>query len=520
MKAFYLSILFFSFYLEAAAQITWADHAAEVIYNNCTSCHNPNGIAPISFLTYAEVYPAAPNIQSYVMAGIMPPWTADSSFQHYSQERILTQAERDIIIDWVSGGSLPGDLNQAPPPPIYNNNQQLQGTPDLVVEAPLYMSKATNTADDYVCFAIPTGLLANKKVKAFEVIPGNLETVHHCLVYSDATASSVTDTIGGNCGGPSNGDLMGGYTPGATPVVFPATDDFASGMILEAGSNIILAMHYPEGSYGTFDQTKVNFYFYDEPTPNFREIKANPILQNWTFNIQANTVDTVEATFNGVINNFTLLSVFPHMHLVGESIESYALTPQNDTIPFIRIPHWDFEWQDFYWFEYMKKIPFGSQMYGRGIYDNTSNNVHNPNSPPQNITAGLNTSDEMFLVYFHYMIYEQGDEFINVDSLTTAFLSINTAPVHSSAELTVFPNPFTEQTVINFNLQEPQYVTIYIYDLQGKLVKKLWKGQLSQGEQSIEWNGKSEQNEMVPKGIYFYSIQIEQQNYNGRLIRR
>jgi len=432
MKTLFLCVICICLYTEVNAQITWADDAAEVIYNNCTSCHNPNGIGPASFLTYADAYAAAPSIQSYVMASIMPPWTADSSFQHYSQERILTQAERDIIINWVGGGSLPGDLNQAPPPPIYNNSQQLQGVPDLVIEAPLYMSKATNTSDDYVCFAIPTGLLADKKVKAFEVIPGNLETLHHCLVYADPSASSVTDTVGGDCGGPSNADLMGGYTPGATPVVFPATDDFATGMILEAGSNIVLAMHYPEGSYGTFDQTKVNIYFYDEPTPNFREINANPILQNWTFNIQANTIDTVEASFNGVINNFTLLSVFPHMHLVGESIESYALTPQNDTIPFVRIPHWDFEWQDFYWFEYMKKIPFGSEMYARGIYDNTSNNSHNPNSPPQNITAGLNTSDEMFLVYFHYMVYQPGDEFINVDSLTTAFLSVNSTPIQPS----------------------------------------------------------------------------------------
>ena len=140
-------------------QVTWADDAAEVIYKNCTTCHNPNGIGPVSFLTYPEAVTHGPNIQAYVMGGIMPPWTADSSFQHYSQERILTQTERDIIINWVSDGLLSGDLNQAPPPPVYNNNQRLPGVPDLVLEAPLYMSKATSTSDDYVCFSIPTGLL-------------------------------------------------------------------------------------------------------------------------------------------------------------------------------------------------------------------------------------------------------------------------------------------------------------------------------------------------------------------------
>ncbi|MDX1350219.1 MAG: T9SS type A sorting domain-containing protein, partial [Putridiphycobacter sp.] len=404
-------------------------------------------------------------------------------------------------------------------PPVYNNNQKLPGIPDLVIEAPLYMSKATNTSDDYVCFTIPTGLLNNRKVKAFEVLPGNLETVHHCLVYADASASSVTDTIGGNCGGPSNGDLMGGYTPGATPVIFPETNSFSTGMILEAGSQIILAMHYPEGSYGTFDQTKVHFYFYDEPVTNFREIKANPILQNWTFSLAPNTIDTVEATFNGVINNFTILSVFPHMHLVGKSIESYAITPTTDTIPFIRIPHWDFEWQDFYWFEYMKKLPFGSTIYGRGIYDNTTNNIHNPYNPPQTITAGLNTSDEMFLVYYHYMVYQQGDELINVDSLTNIYLSNKQLEIPHKA-LEAYPNPFIVETTIKFNLTESTFVNAFIYDLHGKLVKNLWSGTLPSGTQAIQWNGLDESGINVNNGLYFYTIIVDGKRYNGKLIKQ
>ncbi len=511
-----ISLTFFG--IEAHSQVTWADDAAEVIFNNCTACHNPNGIAPNSFMTYAEASANAPGIQSYVMSNTMPPWTADSSYQHYSQERILSQAERDIILNWVSDGALPGDLSSAPPPPIYTSNQQLPGVPDLVLEAPLYMSKATSTSDDYVCFAIPTGLLQDRKVKAFEVLPGNLETVHHCLVYADPSGTSVTDSIGGDCGGPSNSDLMGGYTPGSSPVIFPATTSFSSGMILKAGSNIVFAMHYPEGSFGTFDQTKIHFYFYDEPVTNFREIKANSILQNWLFNIPANSVDTVEATFNGVFNNFTMLSVFPHMHLIGKSIESYATTLASDTIPFIKIPHWDFEWQDFYWFEYMKKIPFGSQLYAQGIYDNTVNNIHNPNNPPQNITAGLNTSDEMFLVYFHYMVYEPGDEYINVDSLTNIYLGYEDIKNESSYPIQTFPNPFNHEISIKFSLGSSENVSVFIYDIQGKLINKLWHGKLETGEHSVVWNGTNSNDQEVESGLYFYSMSIGKNHYNGRLV--
>jgi hypothetical protein len=501
------------------AQTTWAGDAAEVLYNNCTSCHNPNGIAPNSLMTYAQSQAYAPLIQTYVTNNIMPPWTADTSYQHFSQERVLTQYERDVLLNWISEGSLEGDPTIAPPPPIYNGSQQLPGIPDLVVSAPNYMSKATNQADDYVCFVVPSGLLQNRKVKAIEVIPGNLNTVHHCLVYSDVTLVNTTDTTGGDCGGPVAGDLMMGYTPGATPTIFPSSVNFSSGMIMEAGTDIVMAMHYPEGSYGTWDQTVVNFYFYDEPVANFRQINAAPIIEDWGFTINANETDSVEVMFDNVTVDFTLLSVFPHMHLIGKSIESHAVTPSNDTIPLIKVPHWDFEWQDFYWFEYMKKIPSGSEIHGKGVYENTASNVHNPFSPPQNISAGLNTSDEMFLIYYHFMLYQPGDENINIDSLTTMFLS-QQENKELNSEIKIFPNPFSESTSINFNLNQTAFVSLYIYDMQGKVIQKMLTENLNSGAQNFEWDGNNSEGKSVPAGIYFYSILINGEPYSGKLVKQ
>ncbi len=499
------------------AQTTWAEHAAEVLYTNCTYCHNQNGIAPNSLMTYAEASSYAPLILSYVSNGIMPPWTADSSYQHFSQERILTQQEKDILINWVNDGALEGDPNVAPPPPVYNGNQQLPGIPDLVIEAPNYMSKATPFADDYVCFVIPSGLTQNKKVRAIEVVPGNLSTLHHCLVYTDPTHANSTDTTGGDCGGPVAGDLLMGYTPGASPTIFPASDNFSSGVIIEAGADIILAMHYPEGSYGTFDQTKVNFYFYDDNVPQFRQIYAAPIIQDWSFTIPANQTDTVTNTFSNITSDFTLLSVFPHMHLIGKQIQSYATTPTNDTVPFIKIPHWDFDWQDFYWFQYPKKIVAGSQIHGIGIYENTLANPHNPNNPPIDISAGLNTTDEMFLIYFHFMAYQPGDENINVDSLISIYLSNNESELLNS-EVKVYPNPLLESTSIQFNLNNSAYTSVFIYDMQGRIINKLWQGNLQAGQQQINWNGTNQAGDKVKPGIYLYSILIGGKHFSGKLI--
>ncbi len=129
---------------------------------------------------------------------------------------------------------------------------------------PVYTSKATQFSDDYICVALPSGLTADRVIKAMEVIPGNREIVHHCLVYIDESATYVSDTFVGDCGGPSQGILVGGYALGGLPNIFPSNDKFKAGMTLKAGSNIILAMHYPEGSAGKMDSTKVHFHFYDE----------------------------------------------------------------------------------------------------------------------------------------------------------------------------------------------------------------------------------------------------------------
>lgn len=500
------------------SQTTWSEHAAEVFYNNCTVCHNVNGIAPNSLMTYVEAVNYAPLIETYVDAGIMPPWTADSSYQHYSQERLLTQSEKDIILDWISEGTQSGDLGQAPPPPVYSGDQLLPGTPDMVVTAPNYMSKATASSDDYVCFVIPTSLATSRIVKAIEVIPGNRQTVHHALVYSDNTGFPATDTSG-DCAGPITSTLMGGYTPGATPIIFPSTLDFRAGMALSAGTDIVLAMHYPAGSYGEWDQTKVNFYFYDEPVVNYREVSCDRIIEDWAFTIPAFTFDSIQVDNSPTSQDQTLLSVFPHMHLLGDYIESWGVTPLNDTINFARIPQWDFDWQDFYWFEHMKYLPAGTTMHGKGIWNNTVTNPHNPNSPPQDVIAGLNTSDEMFLVYFHYMDYWAGDELINIDSLTTEFLSAGGSDlVHENVK--TFPNPFNESTDIYYYLNNAGFVSLFIYDMQGKIVNKLVAEQQVAGTQKVNWNGNNSAGKEVRAGMYFYSIMIDGMNYSGKLMKR
>lgn len=521
MKKIYALIISVSISFFATAQLTWSDDVANVFYTNCTYCHNPTGIAPFSLVNYQDAFDFRLSISPAVANGIMPPWTADTTYQRYSHERLLSATEKSTILNWIAQGAPEGNAANTPPPPVYSNDGFLTQTPDLELQMPTYTSAATSTHDDYVCFSVPTGLLGNKKIKAFEVIPGNTSIVHHALVYVDKSGVYPTDTTSGFCNGPTDEnttDLLGGYTPGALPTVFPGQGNVNFGYTLEAGSNIVLAMHYPEGSAGLKDSTKLRLYFYDDAT-SIREVKSAPVLSNWNFTIPANTISPVSDTYNLPID-VSLLSVFPHMHLLGNSIESYSVTPTNDTIPLVRINHWDFDWQEFLFFEYIKKIPANSTLYGNATYDNTTNNHHNPNNPPIDVSAGLNTSDEMFLIYFHFAFYQQGDENLNLDSLTNDFYSVQVAEYNKDSQVKVYPNPTAGKTTIEFLSNKNSTASVFIYDISGKLVTKLLdKQQVNKGLTSVTWSGRDANGTTANPGIYFYSIVNDGEYFSGKILK-
>ncbi|MBE40939.1 MAG: thiol-disulfide isomerase, partial [Acidobacteria bacterium] len=52
---------------------TFAKDIAPILYENCTSCHRPGDIAPMSLITYRDTRPWARAIKDTVLAGEMPP---------------------------------------------------------------------------------------------------------------------------------------------------------------------------------------------------------------------------------------------------------------------------------------------------------------------------------------------------------------------------------------------------------------------------------------------------------------
>jgi hypothetical protein len=113
----------------------------------------------------------------------------------------------------------------------------------------------------------------------------------------------------------------------------------------------------------------------------------------------------------------SLLYVWPHMHYLGKEYLAYITTPAGDTIHLVHIPQWDFRWQEIYRFKHPVKVPKGSVIHIEGTYDNTTNNLFNPNSPPKTVFSmgDMRTTDEMMTLMMGFLPYEKGDEEISLE---------------------------------------------------------------------------------------------------------
>lgn len=69
-----------------------------------------------------------------------------------------------------------------------------------------------------------------------------------------------------------------------------------------------------------------------------------------------------------------------------------------------------------------------------------------------------------------------------------------------------FPNPFTDQTTIRFEIKEPVPVKLVISDLDGKQVRILLNKKLNPGNHSVSWDGTDDHGRRVSDGMYLYTL--------------
>ncbi len=102
--------------------------------------------------------------------------------------------------------------------------------------------------------------------------------------------------------------------------------------------------------------------------------------------------------------NFHAIGIAPHMHLLGREMKVTATYPDGSVRPLISIDDWDFHWQGMYDFASPVPLPSGTRIDLTAVYDNSSANRRNPNSPPQDVMWGEGTTDEMCIAFIRMTV--------------------------------------------------------------------------------------------------------------------
>lgn len=497
--------------LPLMGQVTFSEHIAPIIYNNCTSCHRPGEIAPFSLTNYEEVAQWGGMIEYVTEIKYMPPWKPDRDYSSFVGEKGLIDEEIQLIADWVEAGTPQGNPTLEPPLPDFPDGSAL-GAPDEVLKmAEAYFIEGNNQ-DEYRVFVIPTGFTEDKEIAAIEFRPDNTRAVHHALIaYETEGAARAKDAETPEYGYESFGDFgvrtqgtFTGYTPGIQNLFFPE----GIGTTLPAGADIVLQVHYAPLSSDETDQSSLNIFFKDEDDPILREVQRNPATPFdldggfLSFSIPPNEITSFHGT-KRIEEDISLISVYPHCHYLGKDWELFVETPEQDTINIIRINEWDFNWQGAYTFERMQKIPAGSIMHINATYDNTVNNPFNPSNPPQTVTWGEGTKDEMYLVGMEFVTYQEGDENIVIGQDITTSIEEVVSPSGSRLFLP-FPNPASAEVILNYYLHEAQTINIDLIDIKGTVVETIVnQTKYSAGNHQIQFRV-----DQLPVGLYNIRLSI------------
>ncbi len=496
----------------SSAQVLTYKDVAGIFYARCTSCHH-EGANHYSFMNYTKTNQYKVGIQNALVNKKMPPWKADTAYTRFMHERLISVNEKNTILNWIATGATKGDTTQAPPQPVYPSKYQLKGNADLSVTIPTFTSFAT-TNDIYVCFSMPSNLTQDRIIRAYEIVPGNKQIVHHAVLTVDTTGNYMGN-MSGNCVNIPGNLEIGAYAPGTQAKIFPSKPPLKTGIRVKAGSKIILQMHYPKGSNGQVDSTRVRFYFYPTTETGIRLLNVATPLQNWSMFIPANTTQTFTAYFppSGTLPApISIFGVFPHSHVIAKSMLLYAVKPGIDTIPMIRINDWDFEWQDYYLYKKLLHVPAGYRLFAKHVYDNTTSNLNNPNNPPINVQAGFGTNDEMLFDGIMSLPYQPGDELIDLEAIINSdtLLATGVRPKLISSSGTTamaYPNPFSGSVKVKFFMEESAPLQFTITDLMGRVVLRAKPSQIKEGEiNEYTWDGKNEEGNTVAPGVYFLEI--------------
>ena len=376
------------------SKVTFNEVAA-VLNKNCVECHRQGQLAPFTLTNYEEVVGWADMIVEVVDQGRMPPWHADPKFGKFVNDCRLSDADRDVIHQWVAAGAPQGDPSKLPPMPTFTEGWQI-GKPDQIIymRDEEYMVPAEGTVP-YQSFVVDPGWTEDKWIKAIEPKAGNPAVVHHVVMFLVPPEGPKTGATGR-----LRTDWLASFAPGLRVPILP--DHLAR--FVPKGSKLLFQMHYTPNGVAQPDRSYLGVVFADP-----KKVQKEVAVKNagsFTFKIPPGADHhEVESTF-AFREDSLLISLSPHMHLRGKDFVYNAVMPDGKVETLLSVPRYDFAWQTTYILSEPKLMPKGSKLHCVAHFDNSENNLINPD-PSVEVRWGEQTWEEMMFGWFEMALVDQ-----------------------------------------------------------------------------------------------------------------
>jgi peroxiredoxin len=381
----------------ADADVTYVKDIATILNNRCVECHRAGEIAPFALTNYDEVVGWADTIAEVVREERMPPWHADPQHGTWANDCRVSDQEKKLIYDWVEAGA-PEGQGELPKQQVYASGWRLPR-----VDREIFMSDtpakipAEGTVD-YKYYEVDPGFTEDTWLQGAQCKAGNRAIVHHIIVFIRSPKDKRKDLGEGISRG-----FLAATAPGAAPMLFP--DGMAKKV--PAGSTLVFQMHYTPNGSPQEDLSSIGLMITDAKTVQ-KEVSTMSVDTQLLLipPMMPNYQVTCWKTFRQDVD---LLSLYPHMHVRGKAFRYEAHYPDGTMEILLDVPRYDFNWQLTYEFVEPKRIPKGTRMRCVAHYDNSAENIANPN-PKRLVHFGEQTWDEMLIGFMEATPVQGNDD--------------------------------------------------------------------------------------------------------------
>jgi hypothetical protein len=321
---------------------TYNDDVFPILKDRCARCHVPDGVAPMSLMTYDDTVPWGESIRVELLAGHMPPWGVDAAPARFRNAQTLSAREMNVLLTWATGGTPFGSPDKTLPPVSHERRWQL-GPPDIELPLPGEFVLGVDKQEDTTEFVIPTGFMERRWIRAVDLLPGTPAIVRSATVQ---IRSAVPPAPAPAASAPAIGaePLLALWLPGDDPIAAGGGAAFE----VPAGAELVVRVRYKKTwqyeRKEMRDRSVVGLYLAKDASQPVRALAlthSGPALQ---------TNDSRRQYSEAIDDNLRALAIYPSNPPPNVAVVVTAVSPTGVRRELIAF-HPQRDWARRYWFQ-------------------------------------------------------------------------------------------------------------------------------------------------------------------------